>query len=318
MPWEKRSKINILAVALVLVTLGACAFVSSDPVNPQPRPPGLDTRTIPAEPSPESEALSRYYSRLQSSLLARDLLRTGGGGVDTPYTNSDIARNFERIAFYNEYASGAGFRSSRDGPDVLRRWVEPVRMTVEFGDTVPLDVREADADVVSNYAARLSRITGHPIVVSDANPNFHVIVSTEDDRDRVVARVREIAPTIGTSTVDIVRTPPRGIYCLVITFFDVKSREKINGAIALIRAEQPGLMRQSCLHEELAQGLGLGNDSAKARPSIFNDDDEFALLTSHDETLLRLLYHPALKPGMTLNQARPLIKRILDGNPGQI
>ena len=65
-------------------------------------------------------------------------------------------------------------------------------------------------------------------------------------------------------------------------------------------------------------GLGLGNDSDTARPSIFNDDEEFALLTTHDEELLRLLYHPNLTPGMTLEQARPLISRILAGDPGQI
>ena len=70
-------------------------------------------------------------------------------------------------------------------------------------------------------------------------------------------------------------------------------------------------MRQSCVHEELAQGLGLADDSPQARPSIFNDDDEFALLTTHDEELLRLLYSPELVPGMTADQARPIIHRLL-------
>src|SRR6056297_2675042 len=83
-------------------------------------------------------------------------------------------------------------------------------------------------------------------------------------------------------------------------------------AIAWIRAEHPDLMRSSCVHEELAQGLGLADDSPAARPSIFNDDDEFALLTTHDEELLRLLYSPDLKPGMTPDEARPIIRRLLD------
>jgi hypothetical protein len=50
-------------------------------------------------------------------------------------------------------------------------------------------------------------------------------------------------------------------------------------AVAVVRAEHPDLLRQSCIHEEIAQGLGLPNDSPAARPSIFNDDEEFALLT---------------------------------------
>jgi hypothetical protein len=42
--------------------------------------------------------------------------------------------------------------------------------------------------------------------------------------------------------------------------------------------------------------MGLANDSRQARPSIFNDDQEFALLTGHDELLLTILYDPACAP----------------------
>ncbi|MEO0831451.1 MAG: DUF2927 domain-containing protein, partial [Pseudomonadota bacterium] len=60
----------------------------------------------------------------------------------------------------------------------------------------------------------------------------------------------------------------------------------------------------------IAQGLGLANDSPVARPSIFNDDEEFALLTTHDEFLLRMLYDNRLKAGMTETEARPIAARI--------
>jgi hypothetical protein len=69
-------------------------------------------------------------------------------------------------------------------------------------------------------------------------------------------------------------------------------------------------MRLSCIHEELAQGMGLANDSPQARPSIFNDDEEFALLTRHDELLLRMLYDPRLSPGMTPAEAAPIARQI--------
>ncbi|MFC6759183.1 hypothetical protein ACFQFQ_06230 [Sulfitobacter porphyrae] len=35
--------------------------------------------------------------------LSQGLLRQDGGGLDTPYTASVLARNFEQIAFFNEY-----------------------------------------------------------------------------------------------------------------------------------------------------------------------------------------------------------------------
>ena len=87
--------------------------------------------------------------------------------------------------------------------------------------------------------------------------------------------------------------------------------------MAVIPAEHPALMLQACLHEEIAQALGLPNDSNLARPSIFNDDQEFALLTRMDELMLKILYSPELHPGMTADEARPVVEvlatRLLDG-----
>ncbi|WP_372802367.1 DUF2927 domain-containing protein, partial [Paracoccus seriniphilus] len=49
-----------------------------------------------------------------------------------------------------------------------------------------------------------------------------------------------------------------------------------------------------------------------------NDDEEFALLTRHDELLLQILYDPRLRPGMTAAEATPIVRSIatelLDGN----
>ena len=78
----------------------------------------------------------------------------------------------------------------------------------------------------------------------------------------------------------------------------------------MIKDEHRGLMRKSCIQEEMTQALGLANDSPNARPSIFNDDEEFALLTRHDELLLRMLYDPRLKIGMTVKTAHPIVEQI--------
>lgn len=50
--------------------------------------------------------------------------------------------------------------------------------------------------------------------------------------------------------------------------------------------------------------------TTRARPSIFNDDEEFSLLTRHDELLLRILYDPRLRPGITEAEARPIVTTI--------
>jgi DUF2927 family protein len=101
----------------------------------------------------------------------------------------------------------------------------------------------------------------------------------------------------------------RSTLCLVFAIDDDK--DGLYGqAVAVIRAEHPDLLRLSCIHEELPQGLGLPNDSPAARPSVFNDDEEFGLLTTQDEYLLRMLYDPRMRPGMTAAQARPVAEVI--------
>ena len=87
----------------------------------------------------------------------------------------------------------------------------------------------------------------------------------------------------------------------------------ITQAIILIKAETAGILRESCAHEEFAQALGPGNDFDGARPSIFNDDQEFALLTAHDEMILRVLYDPRLRPGMTRAEGMPIARAIITG-----
>nr|WP_085891965.1 DUF2927 domain-containing protein [Roseovarius litorisediminis] len=309
-------------MGLGLMALAACDLGPVLPASkPQARPAGLmpEPPVTSPSPSPRSEALARYYARVQADLLAQGLLRTGGGGVDTPYTDTDLLRNFETIAFYDEYAQGGGFRrASGSTSGGLRKWTSPVRMAVEFGAHVPVGQQEADRATVRQYAARLARVTLHPISADSADPNFHVLFMSEDDRAQAVARVKQIVPGISASALSLFRDMPRSIHCLVVAFSARDNDYSYRRAIAFIRSEHPDLMRRSCVHEELAQGLGLANDSPRARPSIFNDDDEFALLTTHDEELLRLLYNPALTPGMSADEARPIAQRILSGRLGPV
>jgi hypothetical protein len=308
------------AVLLVgAISLAACMPVPSEPTaKPQVRPAGLgpQPQPTPAAPSEASKALTRYYARLQNDLLAQDLLRTGGGGVDTPYTETDLSRNFERIAFYNEYQRDGGLKPAGNTPEKLKKWTQPVRIGIEFGASVTPEKRALDTKNITAFANRLSRVTGHPVSVTNRNPNFYVLVMSEDDRAYARSRALEIMPGFARSNLVLLSNLPRAIQCFVIAAGRVSSEYEYNLAIAYIRAEGTDLQRLACIHEELAQGMGLANDSPRARPSIFNDDEEFALLTTHDEELLRLLYNPALRPGMSLDEARPIIARILAGRYG--
>jgi hypothetical protein len=131
----------------------------------------------------------------------------------------------------------------------------------------------------------------------------------EDDRRTYGEELRTLIPNISEATLRAFVNLPRDQLCVVIGTFAPGGSGYIK-AVAMIRAEHPSLMRSACIHEELAQGMGLANDSPGARPSIFNDDEEFALLTTHDELLLKMLYDPRLQTGMAPATAAPIARQI--------
>ena len=291
------------------VSLMGCSVVA--PPAPPPAPPVVVPEPEPQTPEPSqvSRDLAAYYGRLQRQLLTQGLMRGDGGGPDTPFTDTQLARNFVRIALFNEYRDDSDFQRPQATISNLRRWTEPIRMTVAFGDTVTPAQRNADRASVSTYAARLSRLSGVPITLTYRNPNFHVLFLGEDDRRAYGDRLRALIPNISDATVRTFVNLPREQLCVVIGTF-APGGSSYTKAVALIRAEHPNLMRSACIHEELAQGMGLANDSPSARPSIFNDDEEFALLTTHDELLLQMLYDPRLRTGMTPATAAPIARQI--------
>jgi hypothetical protein len=270
-----------------------------------PVDPVVPVTVVPTEPTPKSAAARAYYAQIQQGLLAQGMLRTDGGN-EVGFTDRMLADSFMRVALYDEYRRSSGGFVREETASRLRRWEAPVRVGLRFGASVPPDRQATDRARIASFVARLARVTGHPMSVDDRNPNFFIYIVSEDEREAMGPVVRAALPGLSPGDVAGITQMPRTTYCLVYAL-----SEGISGAytraFAVIRSEHPDLLRLSCLHEELTQGLGLPNDSPRARPSIFNDDEEFALLTDHDELLLRMLYSPDLRPGMTPDEARPIV-----------
>jgi hypothetical protein len=138
----------------------------------------------------------------------------------------------------------------------------------------------------------------------------------EDERRANLPRIQAFTGGIDPATLATIRDPAKSTYCFALSV-DSNDDRTIEKALVIIRAETPDLLRLSCIHEELAQMMGLTNDDPAARPSIFNDDEEFATLTKMDEYLLRILYDPRLSAGMTEVQARPIVETIAADLLGQ-
>lgn len=295
-----------LALAGALVAMTACApMLALDPTSPRP-----ETRpAVVAEPAaPLDSELVAGYAATQASLVTRGLLRTdSGAAISDP---DRLTRTFLRIALYDEYTEIAGTIVARESSSDLRRWVDPVRIALNFGASVPPATQAEDTATVRRLAARLSQVSGHPIALNPQGANFDVYVVSESERRALGPELRAAVPGVTEPVLRQIVDMPESIFCLVVAFSDPRTPAVYTKAIAVIRAELPPLLRRSCYHEEVAQGLGLANDSPEARPSLFNDDKEFAFLTAQDELLLAMLYDPRLRPGMSVTEAEPIAETI--------
>ena len=84
------------------VALVACDLAQpvSDVQTPRIRPSNLNTPQV--RPTSQASAeLRSYLVQVQAAQLGQGLLRQDGGGTDTPFTADMLARNFERIVFFN-------------------------------------------------------------------------------------------------------------------------------------------------------------------------------------------------------------------------
>jgi hypothetical protein len=303
------------AMALAAVGwLTACAPVATVAPPEVARPAAAPARTAPAAAADALSAeLAAYYRRIENERRARGLMRTDSGADAMAISAGRLADLYAEIALRDEYLRTSRGFISRSSAANLRRWEEPVRFRLEFGASVPPGVRTADHGEVAALVRRMSSATRHPMRLlppgTAEGGNFHVLVLSEAERRAIGPRLRALVPGIDPAAVRLVTDMPRETFCMVLAF-SRRGDDAYTDAVAIIRAEHPDLTRLACYHEELAQGLGLANDSLLARPSVFNDNQEFALLTALDLLLLRLHYDPRLAPGMSDAEARPIVLRI--------
>lgn len=262
-----------------------------------------------AQASDASRTQRDFYAAVERRLLDNGRLRRDRVPLDAPIDADTLTRNFMAIALQDEYSETSDGLVAQSRAAPIRRWQDPVRIQLEFGTSTAVAERPGWRAEVAGYADRLSAVTGHSVGMTARGGNFVVLILTEDERRAIGPRLSELVPGIPPQDVARLVDLPPSISCSVFAYSRGDSSSYAH-AIAVIRAELPRLLRTSCIHEELAQGMGLANDSPAARPSLFNDDEEFALLTRHDELLLQMLYDPRLRPGMTAAEAEPIVRRM--------
>ena len=254
--------------------------------------------------------LRKYYNRLEKRKLSLGLLRQDGGGTDTPFDVEDIVEAFERLAFYNEYNIDENRLLPNKETVNLGKWSSKINISALFGASVDIKQKERDLLDINNLLVILSKATKHEIEISKQNVNMYVVVGNQKEVEEIVSEISINSPEFNPKRLSIITQIPKEIHCLAMTSISSEPSSEIRTALVIIRSELPNLMRKACFHEEIAQSLGLTNDSHLARPSIFNDDDEFSTLTKLDKILLQILYDNRLYSGISRQNASQLVRQI--------
>jgi len=264
-----------------------------------------------ADPAAGPDPLVSFYKEVQGELTASGRMRLDTAPADAPFGVDELVRNFERIALYDEYVDMGGRFVRRESPALLRKWDQPVRVGVVIGPSVPSEIAARDREGVEAFTARLARLTGLDMRTTEGpDANFLVMILSSAEQALAAEATSTQFPDFQPAVLGALGGTPIDTFCTAYAFAEPGRPSAYAAVMVLIRAEHPPLTRASCVHEEMAQAMGLPNDSPDARPSLFNDSLEFAFLTDHDEILLRMLYDPRLRPGMTAAEVRPLLPAI--------
>ncbi|MDT8344098.1 MAG: DUF2927 domain-containing protein [Thermohalobaculum sp.] len=239
-------------------------------------------------------------------------LRTDRAAPDLPFDERVLERDFLTVALGaepNPVGAQPGERTLAAG--VLRRWQAPIRWTLADDSLTAA----RDGPLVERTLTRLAAITGHDIApAGDEAANLYVFFLRPQDYATITADPPDWPS--GRWLAGFIDRFGRAPDTPCVATFSASGPDAPGGphriafAVVLIRAELPASLAEACIEEELSQTMGLPNDDPGVRPSIFNDDEEFALLTRHDEALLRILYDPRLEPGMTEADLAPLLPRV--------
>lgn len=252
----------------------------------------------------EEQPSPNEYALYEAALRAGGSLRTDIDPTDAPFSNADLLTNFNRIALHHEADIERDGSEENSVPNRLGRWEQDINYRLVGSGVTPETAVE-----VREFARRLEGLTGRSFRPAEKDINFLILITDPDERPQVVTMLDELMPALGKSFDRWRRS--QSLICVATNLYRDKADDRIVFGMVMMGSELGPLMRSSCLHEELVQALGLGNDHSEVRPSIFNDDEEFALMTRHDEYLLRILYDPRLKSGMTAEQAMPIVREII-------
>ncbi len=204
-----------------------------------------------------------------------------------------LIEKFELTVFRNDYEA-----KGRQSSGILGKWDNSIRMRLVGEGTKQFVAHiEKTLDTLSHLSGLSIRLNeeDEPMGI---NMDFHFV---SPDRAAPILRSHgESQENIAmmSDTICFVRIKGSGIITK-------------HGIVVIFNTLDDAMIRH-CIVEEITQGLGLIGDSDILQPSIMSDDIfNIDRLPMNDKIMVRTLYDKRLNPGMTRDEAMPIVSKII-------
>lgn len=208
------------------------------------------------------------------------------------FTDAEIADGFFKVAF------GAEFHLAGK-VDRIRKYDRPVRVFID--NRARPDRRPRMREVIADIGRRIEHID---IAETAERASANVIVTLVRDRDLQ----KTIAAFYGA---DRAREIKKAIDPQCLSSFAKDDNFAILTSNVILAADAGSFLFADCAYEELLQALGPINDTDEVPWTTFNDNVSMSHFGIYDQYLLNILYHPRVRPGMTVEEMKALLPEIL-------
>jgi hypothetical protein len=207
------------------------------------------------------------------------------------FTDAEITDGFFKTAFGAEYHLAGRV-------DRIRKYDTPVRV---FADGNRADRKSQIARVVTDIARRVQHLD---IAMADSSDEANVVVKLVRDRDLY----RTITTSYGAERAREIRS---SLDPQCLSGFRKNERFEIEHSDVILTVDNGDFIFLDCAYEELLQSLGPINDTNAVPWTMFNDNVQMGFFDVYDQYILNILYHPSIKPGMTVAEVNAVLPRVL-------
>ena len=273
-------------LALLLALLLTAVLSACSPAPEPVIPPATESTTVPAaEPTTEPATAPATLPATEPSTAPVTEPAPASTEVHSELYIQDLSVE-DVIRYFNEVVLDAEYTNEGDAT-LLQKWAAPVTYWIGGAPA------EADLERIGDIVQTMNAIDGFPGFVegeSEWDSAMQIYFCTHQE---LIDRMGFGDDLDGAVT------------------FWYNGENEIYSAIICLRNDIDQFLRNSVLLEEIYNGLGPIQDTALRDDSVIAQSyNEVQQMTAIDLLILRLLYHPDMKCGMTAAECEAVIRQL--------